>query len=132
MRGLTTAAALWYVSILGLVLGSGDFLLGLMGVGIALVILFVLPYIESYVKNDWYATVTITVQQNTIQDNEVLQKLEMCNLKVKKIDLDYNLQTKQKIFCCAVKFKKRNLLGLSQRVVHQLAECPGVLQVKWT
>ena len=53
---------LWFVTILGLAFGSGYLLLGLAGMGIAMLTLFVLPHIESLVMNDWYGVVTVTVQ----------------------------------------------------------------------
>src|SRR5438105_12990606 len=52
VRGVTTAASLWFVTVLGLAFGSGEFALGFIGVGLALVALFILPRFERYIETD--------------------------------------------------------------------------------
>ena len=52
IRGVTTAAVLWFVSVLGLIFGSGYFILGFLGVLVALLTLFVLPGLENFIKNN--------------------------------------------------------------------------------
>ncbi len=131
IRGVTTAAVLWFVTILGLAFGSGYIVLGLLGVGIALIALFILPYLETEIQKDWYAAVEITLQMDGVSDEKIYQELEGMGLKVKKIDLDYNLPKKQRIIHCELKFKKADLFELSQKVVQKFVAYPGVLQVKW-
>src|SRR5439155_9531173 len=58
VRGVTTAASLWFVTVLGLTFGSGEFALGVIGVGLALVALFILPRFERYIDTDWYSTLS--------------------------------------------------------------------------
>src|SRR5437763_16698360 len=41
VRGITTAASLWFVTVLGLAFGSGQFVLGLLGTALALLTLVV-------------------------------------------------------------------------------------------
>src|SRR5437016_451093 len=59
IRGVTTAASLWFVTVLGLAFGSGQFALGFLGTGMALVTLFILPRFERHIPTDWYSTVTV-------------------------------------------------------------------------
>ncbi|MEO6063481.1 MAG: MgtC/SapB family protein, partial [Thermoflexales bacterium] len=59
VQGVTTAASLWYVSILGLAFGAGEWLIGAFGIIVVLIILGIMPRIEGRVKNDWYAVVTV-------------------------------------------------------------------------
>src|SRR5438552_15628913 len=51
IRGVTTAASLWFVTVLGLAFGSGQFALGFIGTGVALVTLFVLPPFEKHIPS---------------------------------------------------------------------------------
>src|SRR5262245_27600981 len=48
--GITTAASLWLVTVLGLTFGSGEFVLGLFGLGLAMIILYVLPLFEKHIE----------------------------------------------------------------------------------
>src|SRR5262249_3427559 len=52
VRGVTTAATLWFVTVLGLAFGSGLFAVGSIGLGMAMVTLFALPRLEKHVKSD--------------------------------------------------------------------------------
>ena len=132
IRGVTTAAVLWFVTILGLAFGSGYILLGLLGTGIALIALFILPHFEAKIQKDWNAAIVITLQMEGVSDEKIYQELKALGLIIKKIDLDYHLAQKQKIIRCELRFKKTNLFDLSQLVIQKLAAHPGVLQVQWS
>src|SRR5205085_11950248 len=43
ISGVTTAATLWFVTVLGLAFGSGQFMVGFIGLGIAMVTLLIMP-----------------------------------------------------------------------------------------
>lgn len=131
IRGVTTAAVLWFVTVLGLAFGSGCLTLGGFGLGIAVVILFVLPKLENLIKNDWYATVTVTTELEGMSDEEVRREVERGGVVVKSMDFDYDLRSRQKTLRCEVKFKRTDLFRTAQDVMRQLKERPGVLQVKW-
>lgn len=131
VRGVTTAAVLWFVTILGLAFGSGHFALGGVGFLIAVVILFVLPSLEGIIKNDWYASLTVVLQLDASSEKEIKRLVEEQGVKVKEVDMEYDLQKKQKSLHFSLKFKKNDLLALSGEVVHQLVRHPGVIQVKW-
>src|SRR2546430_6684421 len=55
VRGITTAASLWFVTVLGLAFGSGQFVLGLLVTALALLTLVVLRLFDKYVRSDAYA-----------------------------------------------------------------------------
>ncbi|MBI4025618.1 MAG: MgtC/SapB family protein [Verrucomicrobia bacterium] len=131
VRGLTTAAALWFMSVIGLVFGSGYILLGCVGTGIAMITLMVLPRLESYVQNDWYGAVVVTLQIDGPSNVEIRNRIETLGMKVKKMELDYDLHSRQKTVRCEVKFKKGRLFELSEETIREMAAWPGVLQIKW-
>src|SRR5438067_5052117 len=62
IRGVTTAAVIWFATIIGLVLGNGAIVLGMVGLTMAMITLLLLPFIERYVQNDWYSSLAVTVQ----------------------------------------------------------------------
>lgn len=131
IRGVTTAAVLWFVTVLGLAIGSGYWVLGLFGMLIAAVTLFWLPKIEALVKNDWYAMLSITLKLDGVADSEIRTKIESMGVKVKTMNLDYDIEASSKTLRCELKFKKPDLFTVSQEVVRELSRFPGVSQVKW-
>src|SRR5690242_19330167 len=68
IRGVTTAASLWFVTVLGLAFGSGEYALGGIGVVIALFTLFVLPRHEKWIQSDWYSTLTVTSHMDALTE----------------------------------------------------------------
>ena len=91
VQGVTTAASLWYVSILGLAFGAGEWVIGAFGIVVVLIILGVMPRIEGRVKNDWYAVVTVRAKLDGMNDLALRQAIESEGVRVKKADLDYDL-----------------------------------------
>ncbi|HQV69062.1 MAG TPA: MgtC/SapB family protein [Thermoflexales bacterium] len=132
VNGLTTAATLWYVTMLGLAFGSGLYLVGALGLLSALIILIVLPRLESRVKNDWYATVTVIAGIDGASDEVLHRAMEVQGVKIKRVELDYNIAKGKKILRCELKFKREeDYTNLSERVVRSVMNCDGVLRVAW-
>jgi putative Mg2+ transporter-C (MgtC) family protein len=131
VRGVTTAAVMWFVTILGLAFGSGLIGLGLIGWGLALVTLFLLPKLESQIRNDWYGAVTVRVKLDGISADEVRSRLERHDLKVKKVELHHDLEHHHKTMRFELKYKKTDLFALSRAVMAELDKGDGVYEVKW-
>lgn len=131
VRGVTTAAVLWFVTILGLAFGSGQLWLGTLGFGIALVSLLVMPYFENMIPNDWYGSVLVVVGMKGATNEEIHKCITDGGVSIKKVDLNYDLVHGTRSLHCDLKFKKGDLTQMPQEIVHQLIEQPGVLQVKW-
>jgi putative Mg2+ transporter-C (MgtC) family protein len=131
VRGVTTAAVLWFITILGLAFGSGHLLIGVIGTVIAIIALFALPHIEQHVKKDYYVTVTIVLGINGISDDAIRQRLEAAGVRVQRVMFDYDVAASSRTLHCDVKMRRTEVFGLSQRVVESLTACPGVTRVKW-
>lgn len=131
VRGITTAAALWFVTILGLAFGSGELRIGITGLTLAVIILMVLSRIEHLIPRDWYGSVTLVLALNGPADKEIRQRIEDKGVVIKKVDLQYDLEQNRRTVCFSLKYKKGDIYGLSRSVVDDLIACPGVLQVRW-
>ena len=131
IRGVTTAATLWFSTILGMTFGAGQFILAAMGLGVALFTLLILPSVEKRLPIDWYAEIIISLEQDAMSDPQLKERLEGFGLQIKSFDLDYDFAGRQKTISCEVKLRKTARFELSQKVVSELSKCRGVLQVKW-
>lgn len=131
IRGVTTAAVLWYVTILGLVFGSGHIWLGLIGWIIALIALCVLPSLERHIIKDAYATVVVTVQLGGVPETEIRDCIKSAPLTIERTGLDYDLQQRQRKFTYNLKYKRENPLDVAQKLVEKLTDLPGVNRVEW-
>ena len=131
VRGVTTAAVLWFITVLGLAFGSGQLLLGIIGTAIACVALFLLPHIEQRIKKDFYASLTVMAGRSGITDEEILERIEMAGVRVQRTELDYDLVTQSKTLRMDVKLRRGNIFALSRQVVENLISQPGITRVKW-
>lgn len=78
VRGLTTAASLWFVSMLGIAAGLGAWQIALTGGAIALLILAVVDPLASRIPSRMYQTLRLTVDWNKQQ--QVQDQLADCCL----------------------------------------------------
>ncbi len=131
VRGVTTAAVLWFTTILGLAFGSGHLLIGCLGTGIAVIALFCLPYIEKHVKKDYYYGVTVTLTMDGISDEEIRAKLEAAGARVQRLELDYDLGAGLRTLRCDVKLNRGDVFLLSKKIMDNLMACEGMVRVKW-
>lgn len=131
VRGVTTAAVLWFITILGLAFGSGHLALGTIGTCIAIFALFALPHMEQRIQKDFYASVHVTLGLNGITDDEVRDRIQIDGVKVQRVDLDYDMSLQTRSLHCELKLRRNNVFPLSRKIVANLVACPGVTRVKW-
>ncbi|MGD0089158.1 MAG: MgtC/SapB family protein [Planctomycetota bacterium] len=132
VRGVTTAAMLWFVTVLGLAFGGGKIFLGLIGLGIALLTLIGISVFEKYLKSDWYGHVTITAEFARPTEESIKQQLQRLGAALQDLDLDYDTLHQQRTMTFAIRVRPAEVFKISQEVVQHFSKEPGVLQVKWT
>jgi putative Mg2+ transporter-C (MgtC) family protein len=131
VRGVTTAAVLWFITILGLSFGSGHLLLGGIGTAIAMLALFALPHMEQRVKKDFYTSISVTVALDGIEEQAIRQRIEDAGAHVQRWEMEYDLNTKVRMLRCDLKMRRGDVFKLSHGVVTSLVTCPGITRVKW-
>jgi putative Mg2+ transporter-C (MgtC) family protein len=131
VRGVTTAAVLWVITLIGLAFGSGQLLLGGIGWAIAVVTLFILPKIEARIPNDWYGTITVRARMDGISAEDLRARLETMRIKVKKLHLDHDIEHGSRTLRLDLKFKKHDQVDLPRKVLAELDKAPGILEIRW-
>ncbi|MCY3021420.1 MAG: MgtC/SapB family protein [Planctomycetota bacterium] len=131
LRGVTTAAMLWFVTVLGLAFGSGEILLGLIGLCVALIALVIMPFFEKRLKSDWYGHLTVTAEAGALSEDAIKQQLESMDVRVHGLDLDYDMQQKRHTMVFEIQVRPAEVFKIAERVVQYFAQQPGILEVKW-
>ncbi|HXF10063.1 MAG TPA: MgtC/SapB family protein [Desulfuromonadaceae bacterium] len=80
--GVTTAAALWFATVMGLCFGGGEFGLGFAAMGIGFVTLTGLKWIEKRIKLERHATLAITVGADKVVENDIIRPFMAEHYKV--------------------------------------------------
>ena len=131
VRGVTTAATLWSVTVLGLVFGAGELLLGGLLWTLLTATLAVLPRLEHLVRNDWYAWIDLRCSLDGVDESEIRARLQRHGLHIKRVALTYDLVAKERLMRIELKFKRASLYDLSRQVLDDLRGLDGVRELKW-
>ncbi|MCX8091473.1 MAG: MgtC/SapB family protein [Verrucomicrobiae bacterium] len=131
VRGVTTAASLWFVTVLGLVFGSGEFALGCLGLIVAVLALYALPAMEKHIRSDWYATLTLTTELDALSEGELRQRLQAQGLSVRATEFRHDFVARRKTIGFELKLKRDAAFDVSTRLLAEARHWPGVLEVTW-
>jgi putative Mg2+ transporter-C (MgtC) family protein len=72
--GVTTAATLWFATVVGLCLGGGQIALGIVSLGLGMLVLSGLRWAESRMKQDQYATLTVAADAESLTEKEICDR----------------------------------------------------------
>ncbi|MGV3774573.1 MAG: MgtC/SapB family protein [Verrucomicrobiales bacterium] len=131
VRGVTTASVLWFVTIVGFCFGGGHFRLGLIGTGLGLGVLSLLPLLENYIPNDWYGTLTVTTLEKGPSLAQLKSTLSGVGITAKSAEWELDLIKGTRTVHMSVKFKKGNLLEIQQEAISKLSHLRDVTWIAW-
>ncbi|MCP4675007.1 MAG: MgtC/SapB family protein [Deltaproteobacteria bacterium] len=130
IRGLTTAACIWFVAALGVAVGSGAYGLSVAATAAALFILVLLDHLEGTMGVVAYRSLVVEMD---IDRRETVEKscrilLEQRKMRIQQVTYDLD-NTESKAECrfsvrISAKHDKPDLIT-------EIANLPGVKQVKW-
>lgn len=129
-RGVTTAALLWFASIVGIAFGSGATGLGLVATGLSSVVLFALPKIEHLIPNDWYSDLSVRSNRETTVE-ELIAAIESLNVKIKGFGWNEQVDSEDRSLRFHLKFKSNRLKTLPEALMKHLGALPGVKAIHW-
>ena len=129
--GVTTAASLWFVTVLGLAFGGGQFTLGFLGVGIALGTLYLLPLFEKRIRSDRYSTLTVTARLESLTEEDLRSQIEAFGPRILSMKVTYDLEKGQKTITFPMQLARRNSVEVSSRMLSELKQHPGILRLEW-
>jgi len=129
VHGVTTAATLWFVTVMGLGFGAGQLGLGLAMLGLGMVVLGGLKWIERRLKCRWIASLTLVVDGERPTDGEFTTRLlregyEVTRWAIQRRETERRIQ-------CEVRWLARKPALQTPKVVEELVSFPNVRKVSW-
>lgn len=133
VRGVTTAAVLWFSTMLGLVFGSGHWVLGFCGLILAGITLILLPILDSRVPRSTYTRVTITTNESQSDFVFLQQIIDQLPIEVVVFDVSfsYDLENSRRVTSFDIRFERAQLFEVAQQLTKEVKGLPGVLSVRW-
>ena len=133
VQGVTTAATLWIVTVIGLCLGGGQLALGMTTLATALIVLWALKRLESLIPEERHATLSVSVNAEGPADNDIPAMLLRAGFKIRSWDVISRRGDAVPLrkVRCEVSWHGRRDDILSPPIVNQIALMPGVTRLRW-
>ncbi len=131
-RGLTTAACIWFVAALGIVIGAGACTLAVAGTLAALAVLMLLAAFEHRMHADAYRELHLAAECETGAEAMVTRAREIIErngMQVQSQEFDEELERRQVRVVFSVRFRRG--LASEEVVFRHLREMPGVKSIGW-
>src|SRR5580658_124058 len=116
--GVTTAATLWFVTVIGLCFGGGQISLGIAATALGMLVLEGLRWFDSRMKQEQHGTLCLTTEHDEPQQEAIQALVRQAGYKVNVASATYFNQTKQR----ALEFR------LQWRGVPQGADVPSFMK----
>jgi len=128
VRGLTTAASLWVVAILGMAYGMGHFTLGAITTALVLASLVFLKKLDPLMRKDRYLTLTVNAKRRMELQDELQQICDQQNLQVSDISSNVDL-VNDEIFFQMVITQQRQRVG--RELTRAILQLDGIKKVHY-
>ena len=130
IRGITTAACIWFVAALGIIIGEGCYALAVFSTGTVLILLISLQWLEHYFHPIVYHTVQITTEGEKSQEAEARCQEIFSQEHIRVQNKSYSIYNEQNRVNISfnVRLKDR---GQSGRVIQKIAKISGVVEASW-
>lgn len=129
--GITTAATLWFITVLGLCFGGGQIALGFGGLSIGMVVIAGLKHVEWRVKQDRQGTLTVTTTANGPTEEDIRSSLTAQQYRIASCALVYIGAGESLELTCHVNWRGTARDTTVPAIVRTLAYRSGVVKVAW-
>jgi len=129
--GVTTAATLWFVTVLGLCFGGGQIILGLVGLASGLIVLTGLKHFEDRMKHDQQGTLSIVLDPSGPGEDEIRTGLLTAGFKIVSCGAIYNSAAGGRQLNCQLLLRAAAQETNVPDIVRVLAHRPGVNSIAW-
>jgi putative Mg2+ transporter-C (MgtC) family protein len=129
--GVTTAATMWFVTVMGLCFGGGHIALGLAAFVIGLTILWLLKHVENGLRQERQAIFTIVTTTDGPSEADIRTAIRANNCKIGDWAVAYSNQGRRRRVQCQVSWRARISEVHTPTFVNEFAGKPGVIRLRW-
>lgn len=130
--GVTTAATLWFVTVVGLCFGGGQITLGLCGLILGVVVLWAMHWLELGMKQDRRATLRLVTDAATAPNEDRIRALlEAEKYNIGSMGVTYIQTEDQREFTYELWWREQRRSHSYPSIVDKLAVTPGLVKVDW-
>jgi putative Mg2+ transporter-C (MgtC) family protein len=128
--GVTTAATLWFATVMGLCIGGGEIGLGLALLALGLFILWALKYLELLCDQNRLAELAIDADAPGLSPEALVERLRTAQFRVRRLVMSTSASGRK--YRCEVEWRgKPDDVG-PPGIVRELSADASVRRVRWT
>lgn len=129
--GVTTAATMWFATVVGLCLGGGQIILGLVSSVLGFLILSTLHLVETKLDEQQEATLRITTVESSISEEELRSILESAKVRVRSVSLTHLRREHLEKFECDVRWPARKDTKKNPAILKDIVQLQGLIEMSW-
>jgi putative Mg2+ transporter-C (MgtC) family protein len=127
--GVTTAATLWYVTVVGLCFGGGQMLLGWAATAVGFLVLYALKRVEDSMVNEQDARLSVVVSNQGPGESEIRARLDSAAIQIRGVS--FEATGPSRTYRLNVHDLGRHPKFSVPKVIEELSRQPGVLSLNW-
>jgi putative Mg2+ transporter-C (MgtC) family protein len=131
VQGITIAATLWFVTVIGLCFGGGQFGLGIAATLLAFFVLWLLKKVEDRLPVDRHATVDLTVEEDSLAPETLTQRLGDEGYRVVRQASSRETKPARRHIRYEVEWRAPSGCPAPTEALERLASIPGVVELAW-
>jgi len=131
VQGVTTAATLWYVTMMGLCFGGGQLGLGLAALGLALVVLWCLKWVElRYIDREHRAELVCAFEAGPAIEHRITPRFITAGFAMYSCSASFSDQGQTCTLHYEVRWHASQPVQKALDLVHELGGAPGVVRIE--
>ncbi len=131
VKGLTSAATLWFMSAIGVACGYNAFALAIIGTVFVLIVLIGLNFTERMYSKDQYFRLSIRGRED-LDPMQIRKVLNTLPLEVKDMKISRDFRSKESKIVCNIKIRSKEAPAqLCNDVVNTIQQELEVLKISW-
>ena len=132
VAGVTTAATIWLLTVVGLCFGGGQVVLGLAGTVIAVAILALLKYVEERMKHDRQGRLILVADSHGPEENELRAVIQNDGFTISSCGYSAEESLGQREWTCDLQWRTTPADTKIPIFVGRLRGRQGIVRVSWT
>lgn len=128
--GLTTAATLWTVTMLGLCFGGGKILLGAVGLLLTLFTLWVLKVVERHLSQEQRGTLCLVTADEQLS-SELRALVKQSGMEVHSWSVDVSRERARVVIQCELRWRTREREHEDPALIESLRQRTDIARVRW-
>ncbi len=132
VTGVTTAATLWFLTVVELCLGGGQLALGLAAGAIGMAVLTGFKWVESRMKQDRQGALRVTTGEGAPGEEEIRAALTEAGIHIASCGFTVSREVPEREFRCELRWRALPSDASIPGSIKRLSSLPGVLRTEWT